>query len=179
MTQNTDSGLMRRNSQETTARCFSGSSSGYGFQPPSGKNLGLTTFRSTVVSAPRKFNVRGIINPHSQRSVHLSPVFYFNNYASEDVPFAKKCQSPVPIPATKTYPHVDYLDETKRLYGVLEIRLQNRDWLAGPGTGIFSIADINVFPASVDTSSFPCICDRYLRWLSQGSWSQACRDREH
>jgi len=44
------------------------------------------------------------------------------------------------------------LDETKRLYGVLEIRLQNRDWLAGPGTGVFSIADINVFPWSVNMS---------------------------
>jgi len=45
--------------------------------------------------------------------------------------------------------HLGYSDETKRLYGVLEIRLQNRDWLAGPGAGTFSIADINVFPWSV------------------------------
>jgi len=44
--------------------------------------------------------------------------------------------------------HLGYSDETKRLYGVLEIRLQNRDWLAGPGAGAFSIADINVFPWS-------------------------------
>ena len=50
---------------------------------------------------------------------------------------------PLPPP-----PYTGYLDETKRLYGVLEIRLQNRDWLAGPGTGALSVADINVFPWS-------------------------------
>jgi len=55
---------------------------------------------------------------------------HFNKFAPEDVPYAKK----------------RYLEETKRLYGVLDIRLQNREWLAGPGAGAFSIADINVFP---------------------------------
>ena len=50
-------------------------------------------------------------------------------------------------------PHTGYSDETKRLYGALEIRLQNRDWLAGPGTGVFSVADINVFPWSADRLS--------------------------
>ena len=44
------------------------------------------------------------------------------------------------------FPATGYLEETKRLYGVLEIRLADRDWLAGPGKGSYSIADINVFP---------------------------------
>ncbi len=35
------------------------------------------------------------------------------------------------------------MEETKRLYGVLEIRLEGRHWLAGPGPGVYSLADIN------------------------------------
>ena len=176
MTQNTSSGLMRQNSQETTARCFSGSSSGYVFQPSSGKNLGLTTFRSTVVSAPCKVNVRRIINPppaiHSPLPSVLLQQFCIGRCSvCQEASVTRSHASSPDLP-----PHVGYLDETKRLYGVLEIRLQNRDWLAGPGTGVFSIADISIFPASVDASPFPCICDRHSRWLSQDSGSQACRD---
>jgi len=55
---------------------------------------------------------------------------HFAKAAPEDIPYAKK----------------RYLDETKRLYGVLEIRLKNREWLVGPGKGRYSIADINVLP---------------------------------
>ena len=39
-----------------------------------------------------------------------------------------------------------YQDETRRLYGVLEIRLKDKEYLAGVGKGKYSIADINVFP---------------------------------
>ncbi|KAJ7937116.1 glutathione S-transferase [Mycena leptocephala] len=55
---------------------------------------------------------------------------HFQRSAPEDIPYAKK----------------RYVDETKRLYGVLEIRLADRDWLVGPGRGKLSIADFNVFP---------------------------------
>ncbi|KAI0080730.1 glutathione S-transferase C-terminal-like protein [Panus rudis PR-1116 ss-1] len=55
---------------------------------------------------------------------------HFNKFAPEKIPYAIK----------------RYVDETKRLYGVLNIRLTDRDWLAGPGRGKYSIADINVLP---------------------------------
>lgn len=55
---------------------------------------------------------------------------HFNVYAKEKLPYAQQ----------------RYLDETKRLYGVLEIRLKNRDYLAGDGKGKYSLADIKAFP---------------------------------
>ncbi|KAG1882591.1 glutathione S-transferase [Suillus subluteus] len=55
---------------------------------------------------------------------------HFNRFAPVDIPYAKN----------------RYILETKRLYGVMEIRLTDRDYLAGPGRGVYSAADINVFP---------------------------------
>jgi glutathione S-transferase len=56
---------------------------------------------------------------------------FFLRSAPEKIPYALK----------------RYSDETKRLYGVLQIRLGdgNRDYLAGPGRGKYSQADINAW----------------------------------
>ncbi|KAG6817430.1 hypothetical protein H0H87_008598 [Tephrocybe sp. NHM501043] len=70
------------------------------------------------------FFAHGGVGPMQGQSNH------FNRFAQEDIPYAKK----------------RYLDETKRLYSVLEIRLKNRDWLAGPGRGKYTVADIKTFP---------------------------------
>jgi len=55
---------------------------------------------------------------------------HFFRYAPEKIPYAIK----------------RYIDETKRLYSVLNTRLEGRDYLVGSGKGKYSIADINVFP---------------------------------
>jgi len=70
------------------------------------------------------FFVHGGVGPMQGQLAH------FNIAAPEKIPYAIN----------------RYLEETKRLYGVLEIRLKDRDWLAGPGRGKYSIADINVVP---------------------------------
>jgi len=69
----------------------------------------------------------GGIGPMQGQSHH------FRRFVSEDIPYAKS----------------RYLNETKRLYGVLEIRLNEsdgRDYLAGPGRGKYSLADIKSYP---------------------------------
>ncbi|KAG1848731.1 glutathione S-transferase C-terminal-like protein [Suillus subalutaceus] len=52
---------------------------------------------------------------------------HFNRFAPVDIPYAKN----------------RYILETKHLYGVTEICLTDRDYLAGPGRGVYSVADID------------------------------------
>ncbi|KAI1337057.1 glutathione S-transferase [Xylariaceae sp. FL0016] len=67
-----------------------------------------------------------------------------------------------------------YVGETERLYGVLDARLQDRDFVAGAGKGKFSIADISMLGwvdiatfSGIDLGMFPNV----QRWYDQ------CRER--
>ncbi|KAF8194235.1 glutathione S-transferase C-terminal-like protein [Pholiota molesta] len=70
------------------------------------------------------FWAHGGLGPMQGQSNH------FNSFAPVDIPYAKK----------------RYLDETERLFGVLQLRLAERDFLAGEGKGKYTIADMNAFP---------------------------------
>jgi len=68
------------------------------------------------------------------------------------------------------YPTQRYVGETERLYGILDNRLKDRDYLVGPSKGKYSIADIANFSwvnvsyfAGVDLSQFPNL----ERWWKQ------------
>ncbi|KAF8997069.1 glutathione S-transferase [Cyathus striatus] len=85
---------------------------------------------------------------------------HFNIMAREDIPYAKK----------------RYLEETKRLYGVLEIRLQEREWLAGTGKGKYSLADIKVIPW-VRLYEYTGI-QTLNEWPNVMAWVQRAEERE-
>jgi len=84
---------------------------------------------------------------------------HFARFAPEDIPYAKK----------------RYLDETKRLYGVLDIRLNGRDWLAGSERGRYSIADMNAFPW-VAGHGFAGI-ETLDEWPHVEAWVERCSER--
>ncbi len=57
-----------------------------------------------------------------------------------------------------------YVGETERLYGILDARLKDRDWVVGPGRGKYSIADISLAGwvngslfLGLDLSMFPIV----------------------
>jgi len=69
------------------------------------------------------FFAHGGIGPMQGQANH------FTLYAPEKLPYAIN----------------RYLNETKRLYGVLELRLKDRDYLVGPGKGTYGIADLKTY----------------------------------
>ncbi|TFY83791.1 hypothetical protein EWM64_g216 [Hericium alpestre] len=77
----------------------------------------------------------------------VSNLRWFLLSADEDVPYAKNRKfSSLLRHATGCSLRTGYLNEVKRLYGVFELRLKDRDYLAGAGRGKYTVADINVFP---------------------------------
>ncbi|KDQ29264.1 hypothetical protein PLEOSDRAFT_1055238 [Pleurotus ostreatus PC15] len=84
---------------------------------------------------------------------------HFNRAAPEKIPYAIN----------------RYIEETKRLYGVLEIRLTGRDWLVGPGKGQYSIADINVIPW-IRVHSYAGI-ENLDQWPSVKAWVERATAR--
>jgi len=65
------------------------------------------------------------------------------------------------------YPTQRYVGETERLYGVLDARLKDRDYLAGPGQGQYSIADIANF-SWVNISYFSGV--KLENWPNLHAW---------
>jgi GST-like protein len=68
------------------------------------------------------------------------------------------------------YSEERYSSEARRLYKVLNTRLEGRDYVAGEGRGIYTIADMSMFPwiarhdwQEVDLNEFPNVRDWYVR----------------
>ena len=68
------------------------------------------------------------------------------------------------------YSEQRYSKEARRLYGVLNRRLEGREYIAGEGTGVYSIADMACWPwvsrfewQEIDLNDFANVCDWYLR----------------
>ncbi|MGH1483743.1 MAG: glutathione S-transferase family protein [Geminicoccales bacterium] len=72
------------------------------------------------------------------------------------------------------YAEERYSTEAKRLYKVLNTRLENRDYVVGDGRGVYTIADMSMFPwiarhdwQEIDLNDFPNIRDWYLRLVER------------
>ncbi len=68
------------------------------------------------------------------------------------------------------YAEERYSTEARRLYKVLNTRLQDRDYMVGEGAGIYTIADMSIFPwiarhdwQEIDLNDFANVRDWYLR----------------
>jgi GST-like protein len=68
------------------------------------------------------------------------------------------------------YAQERYATEAKRLYRVLNTRLEGRDYIAGTGRGLYSIADMACWPwvsrfewQEIDLNDYPDVRDWYVR----------------
>lgn len=68
------------------------------------------------------------------------------------------------------YSEERYSTEAKRLYRVLNTRLEGRDYVVGDGAGEYTIADMSMFPwvarhdwQQIDINAFPNVRDWYVR----------------
>ncbi len=73
-------------------------------------------------------------------------------------------------PGKSEYSEERYAKEGRRLYGVLDRRLEGRDYIAGEGRGEYTIADMASWPwisryewQEVDLNDFPNVRDWYVR----------------
>ncbi len=73
-------------------------------------------------------------------------------------------------PGKSEYSEQRYSNEAKRLYGVLDRRLEGRDYMVGAGRGEYSITDMATFPwiarhdwQQIDLNDFPNVRDWYVR----------------
>lgn len=68
------------------------------------------------------------------------------------------------------YAEAHYSTEARRLYKVLDARLHERDYIAGSGRGMYSLADMACFPwiarhdwQGIDLNDYPDLRDWYVR----------------
>ena len=73
-------------------------------------------------------------------------------------------------PGKSEYSEERYSNEARRLYRVLDGRLAGRDYVAGEDRGVYTIADISIFPwiarhdwQQIDLNDFPNVRDWYVR----------------
>lgn len=72
------------------------------------------------------------------------------------------------------YAETRYATEARRLYGVLNRHLAGRDYIAGQGRGMYTIADMACWPwvsrfewQEIDLADYPAVRDWYLRIASR------------
>lgn len=73
-------------------------------------------------------------------------------------------------PGKSEYGEERYSTEARRLYKVLNTRLEGRDYVAGEGRGVYTIADMSIWPwvsrfewQQIDLTEYPNVRDWYNR----------------